>query len=107
MKMPLIIPELFSFLFTTDYSQSFSSIVDACLYIQPTLNPINIDVILYYRFWGRLVPSIQFYAPHVAKALCFTNSTFYFSYTTFLNYRILSISSLSGSNTQLAIHLYM
>ena len=34
-------------------------------YIQPTLNPINIDVILDYRFLGRLVSSIQFYAPYV------------------------------------------
>ena len=36
-----IIPELFSVLFTTDYSQNYSGIIDACLNITQT--PVDIQ----------------------------------------------------------------
>ena len=49
--------------------------------------------------------NFPYYAQIMLHALCSTNSTFSFSYHSYLNYIIMSINSLSSSSTVLTIYL--
>ena len=52
-----------------------------------------------------MLQNSPYYAQIMLHALCSTNSTFSFSYHSYLNYIIMSINSLSSSSTVLKIYL--